>query len=149
MSSKSFLGIHHIKLPAVDFRKTIEFYTTHLPFVHISDLDHIHPDTHAVYAVILQHKPSSLHIEIRDAADQAIKQKGFDPVTWAVETRQDLEEWSVYFERCGVKHSKVFTGAKGWLLVAEDPDGRFVRFYSLESHEMTSDTDRDAYWLGN
>lgn len=148
-SSRSFLGIHHIKLPATNVDQTLAFYTNHLPFTHLTALDHIDEDTGAIYAKILTHEPSLTTIEIRDNPAQAAKEHGWDPVTWAVQGREDLQQWRGYFESVGVACSRVLIGAKGWVLCAEDPDGRRVRFYTLEEHEMTSDVDHDAYWLGN
>lgn len=49
-----------------------------------------------------------------------------------------------------VKHSPVFTSLESWILAAEDPDGRIVRFYvAEEKHEWSVEgASRDAYWLG-
>lgn len=149
-TTRSFLGIHHLKLPANNLDKTLAFYTTHLPFTHLPALDHTDASTGAVYAKILTHAPSHTTIEIRDHPEQAAKERRWDPVTWAVEGRADLEEWRAYFASVGVLCSRVLTGAKGWLLCVEDPDGRRVRFYTREEHEMmTSGVDHDAYWLDN
>lgn len=148
-SNKSFLGIHHIKLPATNLDQTVTFYTTHLPFTYIPTLDHIDASTGNPYAKILKHESSGTTLEIRDAPEQAEKERHWDPITWAVQGRDDLEQWGEYFEGVNVKHSRVFTGVKGWVLCAEDPDGRVLRFYTLEEHEMTTDVDHDEQWLGN
>lgn len=37
---------------------------------------------------------------------------------------------------------------KGWVMAAEDPDGKIVRLYTTEEHEWTTDVNRDTYWLG-
>lgn len=166
--SASFLGVHHFKFAATDIDRTVAFYTTHLPFTHLPHLDHKKPasapgpapastsqtttiggqskDT-ITYAKILQHSPSSAILEIRHAPQRAIQDRGWNPITWAVRGRADLQDWHAYFVGVGVKCSRVLKGVKGWVLCAEDPDGRHVRLYTLEEHEMTSEVDRDEYWL--
>lgn len=146
---RSLLGVHHFTLPAANLDQTVAFYTTHLTFTYLPSLDHINASTGAVYAKILRHPSSGTTLEIRDAPDQAAKQRRWDPITWTVRDRKALEQWQQHFSGAGVAHSRVFTGAKGWVLCAEDPDGRVVRLYTLEEHEMTSDTDHDEYWLGH
>lgn len=142
----SFNGIHHLKLPASDIRKTEAFYTQILPFESCPELDHYTPDG-KLFAVLLTYKPAGLMLEIRHNPEQAKIQKGWDPVTWGVDSRKDLEEWGAWFDEKGVSHSKVLTGMKGWVMAAEDPDGKIVRLYTTEEHEWTTGVDRDAYWL--
>jgi len=69
-----------------------------------------------------------------------------------------------------VRRSGILKGAVEWVLVLEvsedmvdarrspteretdgwqDPDGRFIRLYTQQTHEMTADVDRDNYWLGS
>lgn len=148
-SDRSLLGIHHFKLPTSDLEQTVAFYTTHLHFTYLPSLDHISASTGAVYAKILRHIPSGTTLEIRDDPAQAAKQRRWDPITWAVRDREAIKQWREYFAGAGVGHSRMFTGARGWVLCTEDPDGRVVRFYTLEEHEMTASVDHDEYWLGN
>ena len=108
--------------------------------------------------------------------EEALKNRRFDPVTWGVNTKTDLESWAEWLDGKGVKRSRLLKGAVGWLIVFEvrfsqaeyrskdgiekasrrrkadssqDPDGRFLRLYTYETHEMTADVDEDAYWLGS
>ncbi|GAM37428.1 hypothetical protein TCE0_024f07343 [Talaromyces pinophilus] len=142
----SFNGIHHLKLPGSDIRKTEAFYTQIFPFESCPELDHYTPDD-KLFAVLLTYKPAGLMLEIRHNPEQAKIQKGWDPVTWGVNSRKDLEEWGAWFDEKGVSHSKVLKGMKGWVMAAEDPDGKIVRLYTTEEHEWTTDVDRDTYWL--
>ena len=86
---------------------------------------------------------------MRYVPNQAAAQKGWDPITWGVGTRKDLEQWAQWFDAHGVKHSHIFAGVKGWVMGCEDPDGRIVRLYvDDEEHEWTDHPDQDEYWLG-
>ncbi|KAF7973458.1 hypothetical protein HWV62_15044 [Athelia sp. TMB] len=144
----SFLGINHLKLPANDIIATRDFYVSHFPFTYLPQYDHFTPE-HTLFAVMIMHEPTKLIVEIRHHPAQAAAQRGWDPVTWGVDTRSDLEDWARWLGARGVTHSRVFTGIKGWVLGAEDPDGKIVRIYCNEEHEWTDHPDQDAYWLGN
>lgn len=148
-SESSFRGINHLKLPATSLRKTVAFYTQILPFKYLPHYDHFTPD-HKLFAQMVMYEPKNLIVELRHEPEQAEKQKGWDPITWGCGTRKDLDEWAAWFDANGVKRSKIFTGIKGWVMGAEDPDGRIVRIYvEDEEHEWTDHPDRDAFWLGN
>jgi hypothetical protein len=145
---RSFVGIDHLKLPVHSLRRTLEFYTTIFPFVHAPHYDHFTPE-HQLFAQMFIHEPTKLIVEMRYNPDQAAAQRGWDPITWGVGTRQDLEEWGRWFDAHGVPHSRIFTGVKGWVMACEDPDGRIVRLYVQdEEHEWTDHPDKDEHWLG-
>lgn len=127
--------------------KAYDFYTTVLGFAKMPQFDH-KTASGELFAVICQHEPSKQLVEIRKNPEQAIKQKHWDPITWSVETRDDLDRWISWFDQHNVKHSEIFVAMKSWLLVAEDPDGRFVKFMTKETHEWTTDFSKDDYWLG-
>jgi catechol-2,3-dioxygenase len=144
---KSFNGINHLKLPCQSLKHTMDFYTKVLPFEHMPQYDHFTPE-HQLFARMAQF--NGLIIEFRHVPDHAKAQKGWDPVTWGVDTRADLEEWAAWFDANDVKRSRIFTGIKGWVMGCEDPDGKIVRLYvDKEEHEWTDHPDQDEYWLGS
>jgi catechol 2,3-dioxygenase-like lactoylglutathione lyase family enzyme len=144
----SFNGINHLKLPVFSIQKTHDFYTKIFPFTPLPQYDHFTPD-HELFAKMFQHEPSKLIVEVRYVPSQAAAQKGWDPITYGVGTRKDLEQWIDWFDLNGVKHSRILTGIKGWVVGCEDPDGRIVRLYvEDEEHEWTDHPDKDEYWLG-
>ncbi|KAF4956888.1 hypothetical protein FGADI_3491 [Fusarium gaditjirri] len=145
---QSFTGINHLKLPCNNILKTAQFYETIFPMTRIIKYNHYTPN-HKLFAIMLQHKPTKLIIELRYVPGQAKAQQGWDPITWGVGTRGDLEEWRAWLDAHKVKRSKIFMGIKGWVMACEDPDGRIVRLYvEDEEHEWTDYPDQDEYWLG-
>ncbi|KAI8635340.1 hypothetical protein F5Y19DRAFT_7998 [Xylariaceae sp. FL1651] len=140
------LTIHHLKLPAADLAKTYSFYTQVLPFEAVPSLNH-YTQSGKLYGAIFTNG-AGLLVEIRQNADHAAAQKGFDPITWGVPARADLEAWATWLESQGVKQSRILTGVKGWVLCFEDPDARFVRLYTTEEEHEWCEPDRDDYWLG-
>ncbi|KAF8172530.1 Glyoxalase/Bleomycin resistance protein/Dihydroxybiphenyl dioxygenase [Mycena galopus ATCC 62051] len=140
-------GIDHLKIPTSSLDAKIAFYTSILPFTHLRHFDHKYARSSEVFAVILQHPQTQLLVELRLNPEQAAKQKGWDAVTWSVETRADLETWHTWLVERGVECSRVLKGFKGWVLVAEDPDGAMVRWYCKETHEWDENVDVDEKWL--
>lgn len=142
-------GINHIKLPAIDILKTKDFYTDILGLQYLPELDH--RDGHGkLFAVMLQFpqgSPTTHWIEIRLNPAQSEVQQRWDPVTYGVKTKKDLDDWKAFLERKGVTCSRVFTGLQAWVLCALDPDGKIVRLYCDETHEWTTDFDTDDFWL--
>jgi len=120
--------------------KTYIFYTTVLPVTPLPEITH-RDKNGEVFALFFTYAPAKLVFEIRRNARQAIAQAGWDPVTWSVASRADLDNWAKWFDQHGVAHSRVFLGMKGWVLVAEDPDGKFLRLYTDEDHEWTEHPD--------
>jgi catechol 2,3-dioxygenase-like lactoylglutathione lyase family enzyme len=143
-------GINHLKLPARDLHRTLAFYTDVMGCEYIQEYDHRNAqgELFAVMVKFKQQSTSDMIIEIRKNEEYAHKQVHWDPITWGVSTRRDLEDWKAWFEHCNVKCSaKIFTGLKGWVLSALDPDKRIVRIYCDEEHEWTTEFDHDEFWL--
>ncbi|KAJ6546047.1 Glyoxalase/Bleomycin resistance protein/Dihydroxybiphenyl dioxygenase [Mycena vulgaris] len=143
------LGIDHLKVPTSSIAAKLAFYTSILGLTHLVHFDHRRSGTGELFGVILQHQPTDLLVELRHNPKQAVAQRGWDAVTWSVETRSDLERWREWLGSEGVECSRVLKGLKGWVLVAEDPDGAFVRWYCKETHEWDENVDTDEKWLPN
>ena len=145
----SFRGINHLKLPSTSIRKTHDFYTRVFPFTPVPKYNHYTPD-HKLFAIMFVHEPTKLLVEVRYVPSQAVAQKGWDPITFGVGTRKDLEVWQEWLDANNVTRSRIFTGIKGWVMACEDPDGRIVRLYvEDEEHEWTDHPDSDVHWLGS
>jgi hypothetical protein len=108
----SFNAINHLKLPCFSIQRTHEFYTKIFPFIPIPQYNHLTPQ-HELFAKMIQHEPSQLIIEVRYVPAQAKAQKGWDPITFGVGTKKDLEQWGKWFNANGVKHSRIFASIKG------------------------------------
>jgi len=138
-------GIHHIKLPSKNILETQRFYTEILHFQPLPQYNHYTADR-KLFAVLFSHPATNTILEARYAPSLSEAEKKWDPITWGVETRKDLEDWGRWFDENGVKRSGALKGLKSWLLVAEDPDGRFVRLY-VTGEEHTEKPSVDEYWL--
>jgi catechol 2,3-dioxygenase-like lactoylglutathione lyase family enzyme len=139
-------GIHHLKFAVSDMDRSLSFYGRVLGARRLPKLDHVNAGGQ-LYAIILEVPNLGTPLELRLNADHAATQKGFDPVTLAVEGRADLQRWVEHLDTEQVVHSPILTALVGWLLAFEDPDGRRIRLYTKERHgpELTPST--DARWL--
>jgi catechol 2,3-dioxygenase-like lactoylglutathione lyase family enzyme len=140
-------GLHHLKFAVSDLDASLAFYEAALGARRIAAFDHRRHDG-TVYAVILDVPGLGTYLELRQDRDAAAAQAGFDPVTFAVRTRSDLDLWASHLDRRGIEHSPTLTGLLGWLLVFDDPDGRRLRFYTREVHGPELAPSRDERWLG-
>lgn len=152
MEHAAVWGINHLKLPATDIAQTKDFYCDVMGCESLPHYDH-YDKQGQLFAVMFQlshQNDSKVIVEVRKSPAHARAQAGWDPITFGVETRADLESWKAWFEMKGVKCSRVFRGLKGWVSCALDPDGKIVRLYCNEEHEWDSKNfDEDEFWLGS
>ncbi|KAJ7877489.1 hypothetical protein B0H13DRAFT_2668346 [Mycena leptocephala] len=132
------LGIDHLKLPTNSLPAKLAFYTSILPFTHLTQFDHRHADSKELFAVILQHPQTELLLELRLHPAQAAAQKGG--------TRSRGASRRARTSRRGARGSSRMTSS-GWVLVAEDPDRAMVRWYCKETHEWDSNVDSGELYV--
>ncbi len=139
-------GIHHLKFAVSDLDRSLAFYEQALGAKRIAAWDHVHADG-TRYAMILEVPGLGTHLELRLAPEDAERQRGFDPVTIAVQDRDALRNWSTYLDAAGIEHSPVLVSIQAWLVVFADPDGRRLRLYTLETHGPELPPDEDSPWI--
>ncbi|KAL6915127.1 hypothetical protein FSST1_012887 [Fusarium sambucinum] len=93
----SFTGINHLKLLCHYIIKIGEFYETLFHLDRVPKYNHYTPD-HKLFAIMLEHKPTKLIVELCHVTAQASAQKGWDSITWGVGTGADLEEWGIWLD---------------------------------------------------
>jgi catechol 2,3-dioxygenase-like lactoylglutathione lyase family enzyme len=139
-------GIHHIKLSVSDLDRSEAFYTIVFDAKRIKAWDHRHADG-SCYGYILEVPGLGTRLELRLNPEQAEKDRGFDPLTIAVDDRAALDAWAKHLDAAGVQHSPVLTAIQGWVLVFEDPDARRLRLYTLATHGPEIKPDANSPWL--
>ena len=139
-------GIHHLKFPASDLERSLAFYERSLGGQRIAAWDHFHKDG-SRYAIILDVPGLGTKLELRLDPKQAVAQRGFDPVTIAVQDRAALATWASHLDAEGIEHSPILAAIQAWLIVFSDPDGRRLRLYTLELHGPEIPPDEDSPWI--
>ncbi|MFJ9242142.1 VOC family protein [Streptomyces sp. NPDC101776] len=125
-------GIHHVKMPVTDLDRSREWYGRVLGF----KVTHEFRDADGVVRGLAGEVPglgdSMLCLRVNSEAAHGCR--GFDPVSFAVPDRADIEAWAAHLDTLGVPHSPVIEASIGWLLVFNDPDGLDLHLYSWAAH---------------
>ncbi len=140
-------SIHHLKFAVADLARAQAFYEGVFEAKRLTHFDHKRPDGE-LFAIIMDLPNLGTMLELRRNPGQAAAQKGYDPVTFSVQGVADLDAWAAHLDSLGIEHSPVLAGMIGWLLVVRDPDGRVLRFYTLDTHGPEVPMSYDADWLG-
>src|SRR5690348_4676129 len=121
MAAHELAGIHHVKLPVTDLVRSLRWYRQVFglrPTIQFTDADGV---VRGFAGEIPGLKPAIIAFRVNPAA--AAGNRGFDPVSFAVEDHADLAAWAAHLDSLGIRHSPVVEASVGWLLVFDDPDG--------------------------
>ncbi|HEY3751103.1 MAG TPA: VOC family protein [Pseudonocardiaceae bacterium] len=132
MTHPTLAGIHHVKIPVTDLDRSIAWYARVFGF----QVTMRFPDGDGVVRGVAGSVPGLGDTELtlrinRQAAEGC---RGFDPVSFAVDDRPDVEAWAAHLDRLDIPHSPVIEASVGWLLVFDDPDGLQLHLYSWATH---------------
>jgi catechol 2,3-dioxygenase-like lactoylglutathione lyase family enzyme len=139
-------GIHHVKFAVSELDRSLHFYRQVFNAERNPAFDHKHKDG-SVYAYILDVPNLGARLELRLNPEEANKQTGFDPLTIAVDDRPALDAWGEFLDELKIEHSPIITAIQAWLIVFNDPDGRRLRLYTLNTHGPELKNDEDSPWL--
>jgi len=128
MANVEFTGIHHVKLPVSDLARSREWYERVLGFTVMLEF----PDDDGVVRGVGGRLPGAgVLVGLRQNAQAAAGNAGFDPVAFAIADRPAAEAWSAHFEALGVRHSEIRAATRGWVVDVYDPDGLTIRLFSI------------------
>ena len=127
MADIEFTGIHHVKLPVSDLARSREWYERVLGFTVMREF----PDDDGVVRGVGGRLPGAgVPVALRQNAQAAAGNAGFDPVSFAIADRVAAEEWTAHFDALGVRHSGIRGATRGWVVDVYDPDGLTLRLSS-------------------
>ena len=113
------LGVHHLKFAVSNLDVSLAWYERVVGARRVAALDHIRNDGTRFAAICEMPDWSGLFLELRQTEAQALKDRGWDPITLSVQGKHDLVHWIHWLDRWGTTHSPLLTGMRGWLLVFE------------------------------
>ncbi|WP_051800751.1 VOC family protein [Streptomyces sp. NRRL F-525] len=125
-------GIHHVKMPVTDLDRSRDWYGRVLGFKVTYEFQDADGVVRGVAGEVPGLGDSMLCLRVNSQAAQGCQ--GFDPVSFAVRDRADVEAWAAHLDTLGVTHSPVIEASIGWLLVFNDPDGLDLHLYSWAAH---------------
>ena len=113
MTSVTFTGIHHVKLPVSDLARSREWYQRVLGYT----VDRDFPDADGVVRGVGGSLPGDgVPVALRQNARAAAGNAGFDPVSFAVADRAAVEAWTAHFDALGVNHSEIRRASSIWMV---------------------------------
>jgi catechol 2,3-dioxygenase-like lactoylglutathione lyase family enzyme len=125
-------GIHHVKIPVTDLSRSLRWYREVFglrPTVEFRDADGV---VRGLSGEMPGLGPTLAALRVNPAAVEG--SRGFDPVSFAVRTRDDLAAWAAHLDSLEVKRSPLIEASLGWLLVFDDPDGLTLHLYTWAEH---------------
>ena len=135
-------GIHHVKIPVTDLDRARDWYGR----VFGLKVTHEFPDADGVLRGVGGPVPGlgDTLLALRVNPEAARGCRNFDPISFGVRGRADVEAWAAHLDALGVPHSPVIEATLGWLLVFDDPDGLQLHLYSWAEHGVDH-SDRPGY----
>jgi catechol 2,3-dioxygenase-like lactoylglutathione lyase family enzyme len=121
-------GIHHIKLPVSDVRRSRAWYERVLGFQLVMEF----VEEGELMGVALRREGCSPQIALRRDPARAHALSGFDAVALLAPTRDDVRHFEATLDRIGESHGGLVTGHKGGTVLVglHDPDGIEIRLYA-------------------
>lgn len=132
MTNRELAGVHHVKIPVTDLARSLDWYRRVFglrPTIEFREADGV---VRGFAGEIPGLDPTVVGLRVNPAAAEG--NRGFDPVSFAVRTRDDLEAWALHLDSLDVKHSPLIEASLGWLLVFDDPDGLTLHLYTWARH---------------
>jgi catechol 2,3-dioxygenase-like lactoylglutathione lyase family enzyme len=130
-------GVHHLKLPVADLRRSQAWYESRLGY---RLTEEFHNDGRLT-GIGMEHPNGGPAIGFVLAPELAAAAAGFDYFSIGVPDKATMKELAARLDALGEEHTGVHRATLGWILpLLHDPDGHEVRFYSIE-HHTTPDPD--------
>jgi catechol 2,3-dioxygenase-like lactoylglutathione lyase family enzyme len=128
-------GLHHLKIAVSNLQDSLDWYAKVFGAIRRPEYDHVDGGGN-LFAVLVAIPGLDTMIEFRLAPRIAAGLRGFDPIVFSTELRDDLVRWQSHLDALGIENSGLIYGIVGWTLIWRDPDGLSVRLYSEEEHEL-------------
>jgi catechol 2,3-dioxygenase-like lactoylglutathione lyase family enzyme len=142
MATRELDGIHHVKIAVTDLGRSLRWYRRVFglrPTIQFPDAD---GEVRGVAGEVPGLGRTLVGLRVNPAA--AAGNRGFDPVSFGVASRDDLVAWAGHLDSLGIEHSPVVEASIGWLLVFDDPDGLTLHLYTWAAHGLEV-SDRPGY----
>lgn len=125
----SLSGVHHISFAVSDLDAGIDWFTRCLCAERVPRLGH-HDADGKLFAVVMTLPGDGPTIQLRLDPAASLGTAGFDPVTFAVFDRAELDRWVAHLDAQNIAHSAVLAKRIGEAVEFQSPDGIVLRFYT-------------------
>jgi len=124
-------GIHHVKLAVSDIQRSVAWYERVFGFKVTMEFK----DDEGIVRGSVGQLPGldRTLLAFRENKELAAAITGFDPVSFAVADRPDVEAWVAHLDEQGVENSGLRIAAIGYIVFFHDPDGLKLHVYSFST----------------
>lgn len=127
-------GVHHLKLPVSDLRRSQRWYESRLGY-QVTEEFHEHA---GLMGIGMEHPNGGPGIALRLDPRRARAAAGFDYFAIGVPDEKSIRALAARLSDLGEQHAGVHFATFGWILpMLHDPDGYEVRFYTTQHHTPT------------
>jgi catechol 2,3-dioxygenase-like lactoylglutathione lyase family enzyme len=123
-------GIHHVKLAVGDIARSIAFYERVFGFK--TTLEFKDDDGVLQGAVGQLTGLENTLLAFRQNEELAAAVSGFDPVSFAVQGKAEVQQWVTHLDEQGVENSGLRIAAIGYIVFFHDPDNVKLHVYSYD-----------------
>ncbi|MFI0899361.1 VOC family protein [Streptomyces sp. NPDC020983] len=124
-------GIHHVKFAVSDIQRSIDWYGRVFGFTTTMEFK---DDEGIVRGSVgkLTGLDNTL-LAFRENAELSESLSGFDPVSFAVQGKAEVQAWVDHLNAEGVENSGLRIAAIGYIVFFHDPDGIKLHVYSFDT----------------
>jgi len=124
-------GVHHLKLPVADLRRSQRWYETRLGY-RLTEEFHEHGELRGIG---MEHPNGGPALALRLDPERARTAAGFDFFSIGAPDEDTIRALAERLTNLGEEHADVHPATFGWILpMLHNPDGHEVRFYTVEHH---------------
>jgi catechol 2,3-dioxygenase-like lactoylglutathione lyase family enzyme len=124
-------GIHHVKFAVSDIERSIAWYERVFGFKVTMEFKDDEGIVRGSVGQLAGLDKTLLAFRENKELSEAVT--GFDPVSFAVEDRADVEAWVAHLNEQGVENSGLRIAAIGYIVFFHDPDGIKLHVYSFST----------------
>lgn len=125
-------GIHHVKIPVLDLKPTVDWYRRVFGFQVTTEFAEADGSVLGVAGTV----PGlgSALLTFRENVMACNGCKGFDPISFGLDDLAAVQMWAAWLDELKISHSPIIEASDGWLLVFDDPNGLALHLYTWASH---------------
>ena len=124
-------GIHHVKFAVSDIERSVAWYERVFGFKVTMEFKDDQGIVRGSVGQLAGLDRTLLAFRENKELSEAVT--GFDPVSFAVEDRADVEAWVAHLDEQGVENSGLRIAAIGYIVFFHDPDGIKLHVYSFST----------------
>ena len=125
-------GVHHLKLPVADLRRSQQWYESRLGYRLANEFN---DGDGRLTGIGMQHPNGGPFLGFVLNPELARAAAGFDYFSIGVPDKESIQALAARLDELGEIHAGVHFATFGWILpLLHDPDGHEVRFYTVEHH---------------